>query len=130
MPSTTIAGAHCNIRLRLAGPDIMTTVESLHHVGIAVTDPVRSRHFYTTVLCLEEIPRPDFYFDGAWFRVGEQHIDLDVQRRTAMPREDGLRTAAITSRCASAAIAVTLSIRDCSACRSRGGRTTRHRGRR
>ena len=50
----------------------MTTVESIHHVGIAVADLIRSRQFYTTVLCLEEIPRPDFDFDGAWFRVGEQ----------------------------------------------------------
>ena len=70
----------------------MTTVESIHHVSIAVTDLVRSRHFYTTVLCLEEIPRPDFDFDGAWFRVGEQQIHLIVQRRTEMSREDGLRT--------------------------------------
>ena len=70
----------------------MTTVESLHHVGIAVTDLVRSRHFYATVLCLEEIPRPDFDFDGAWFRVGEQQIHLIVQRQAEMPREHGLRT--------------------------------------
>jgi len=70
----------------------MTTVESLHHVGIAVTDLVRSRHFYTTVLCLEEIPRPDFDFDGAWFRVGDQQIHLIVQRRTEMPWEDDIRT--------------------------------------
>jgi glyoxylase I family protein len=70
----------------------MTTVESIHHVGITVTDLVRSRHFYATVLCLEEIPRPDFDFDGAWFRVGEQQIHLIVQRRTEMPREAGLRT--------------------------------------
>jgi hypothetical protein len=41
------------------------------------------------VLCLEEIPRPDFDFDGAWFRVGEQQIHLIVQRRTEMPCEDG-----------------------------------------
>jgi len=70
----------------------MTTVESLHHVGIAVTDLARSRHFYTTVLCLEEIPRPDFDFDGAWFRVGDQQIHLIVQRRTEMPWEDSIRT--------------------------------------
>ena len=70
----------------------MTTVESLHHVGIAVTDLARSRHFYTAVLCLEEIPRPDFDFDGAWFRVGDQQIHLIVQRRTEMPWEDGIRT--------------------------------------
>ena len=71
----------------------MTTVESIHHVGIAVTDLVRSRHFYTTVLCLEEIPRPDFDFDGAWFRVGEQQIHLIVQTQTEMRTQGaGLRT--------------------------------------
>jgi len=70
----------------------MTTVESIHHVGIAVTDLARSRHFYTTVLCLEEVPRPDFDFDGAWFRAGEQQIHLIVRRPTEMSREDGFHT--------------------------------------
>lgn len=71
----------------------MTTVEHIHHVGIAVTDLARSRHFYTTVLCLEEIPRPDFDFDGAWFGVGGQQIHLIVQHQTEMLREHGsLRT--------------------------------------
>ena len=70
-----------------------TTVDSIHHVGIAVADLDRSRHFYTTVLCLEEIPRPDFDFDGAWFRVGEQHIHLIVVRVTEMQQQQGgLRT--------------------------------------
>jgi glyoxylase I family protein len=71
----------------------MTIVESIHHVAIGVADLVRSRHFYTTVLGLEEIPRPAFDFDGAWFRVGAQHIHLIVQRQTEMRHEHAsLRT--------------------------------------
>ena len=71
----------------------MTIVESIHHVAIGVADLVRSRRFYTTVLGLEEIPRPAFDFDGAWFRVGEQHIHLIVQCQTEMRHEGAsLRT--------------------------------------
>jgi glyoxylase I family protein len=71
----------------------MMTVESIHHVAIGVADVIRSRRFYATVLGLEEIPRPAFDFDGAWFRVGEQHIHLIVQRPTEMPHGSaGLRT--------------------------------------
>jgi glyoxylase I family protein len=56
----------------------MLTVESIHHVAIGVTDLARARHFYAAVLGLEEIPRPAFDFDGAWFRVGLQQIHLIV----------------------------------------------------
>lgn len=66
----------------------MMTVESIHHVAIGVTDLTRARHFYTAVLGLEEIPRPAFDFDGAWFRVGEQQIHLIVRRGTETRREN------------------------------------------
>jgi len=67
----------------------MTTVESIHHVAIGVADLVRARRFYTAVLCLEEIPRPAFDFDGAWFRAGSQQIHLIVRRRADLRRENG-----------------------------------------
>jgi len=58
------------------------TVESIQHVALGVADLARARVFYTAVLGLDEIPRPAFDFDGAWFRVGEQQIHLIVERRT------------------------------------------------
>ena len=63
------------------------TVESIQHVALGVADLARARDFYTTVLGLDEIPRPAFDFDGAWFRVGEQQIHLIVERRTETRRD-------------------------------------------
>jgi catechol 2,3-dioxygenase-like lactoylglutathione lyase family enzyme len=45
-------------------------VTGLDHVGLHVADPGRSRAFYTAVLGLEEIARPDLGFPGHWLRVG------------------------------------------------------------
>jgi len=58
----------------------MLELEVLHHVAVPVSDLARARAFYTGVLGLEEIPRPDFPFDGAWYRVGNQEIHLIVSR--------------------------------------------------
>ena len=58
----------------------MLELEVLHHVAIPVSDLARARAFYTGVLGLEEIPRPNFPFDGAWYRVGNQEIHLIVSR--------------------------------------------------
>ena len=54
----------------------MTSIESVHHVAVRVTDVARARRFYAEVLGLEEIDRPGFDFPGAWFRVGVQQIHL------------------------------------------------------
>jgi catechol 2,3-dioxygenase-like lactoylglutathione lyase family enzyme len=42
----------------------------LNHVALHVKDVARSCEFYRTVLQLQPIPRPDFPFAGAWFRLG------------------------------------------------------------
>jgi catechol 2,3-dioxygenase-like lactoylglutathione lyase family enzyme len=42
-----------------------------HHVSFSVRDLARSRHFYGTLLGLEEIARPAMGIDGAWYRAGE-----------------------------------------------------------
>jgi catechol 2,3-dioxygenase-like lactoylglutathione lyase family enzyme len=58
----------------------MLELESLHHVAISVSDLSRSKDFYANVLGLEEIARPAFPFDGAWYRVGRQEVHLIVSR--------------------------------------------------
>jgi catechol 2,3-dioxygenase-like lactoylglutathione lyase family enzyme len=58
----------------------MLEFETLHHIAISVSDLARARQFYGEVLGLEEIPRPNFPFDGAWYRVGRQEVHLIVSR--------------------------------------------------
>lgn len=47
-------------------------IEELNHVAIYVKDLETSYRFYHEVLELESLPRPDFNFPGAWFRLGKQ----------------------------------------------------------
>ena len=60
----------------------MIVVETLHHVSINVTDLVRAREFYGTVLGLRELPRPDFDFPGAWYALGDRQLHLIVHPPT------------------------------------------------
>ena len=58
----------------------MLEFEVLHHVAISVSDLARAKAFYSGVLGLEEIARPAFPFDGAWYRIGDQEVHLIVSR--------------------------------------------------
>ncbi|MCP8970196.1 VOC family protein [Ectobacillus ponti] len=57
----------------------MIQYEELHHIGVNVTNLEQAKHFYGTVLCLQELNRPAFDFPGAWYAVGNQQIHLLVQ---------------------------------------------------
>jgi glyoxylase I family protein len=58
----------------------------VHHVSINVTDIDESRGFYTDVLGMATLPRPDFDFPGAWLDAGEQQIHLiEVEGFEASP---------------------------------------------
>ena len=48
----------------------------VHHVSLNVTDVAAATRFYTDVLGMELIARPDFDFDGAWLAVAGQQIHL------------------------------------------------------
>jgi catechol 2,3-dioxygenase-like lactoylglutathione lyase family enzyme len=52
-------------------------MKGIQHCAIVVSDVDRARHFYTTVLGLEELPRPgNFRFGGAWLRAGDDELHL------------------------------------------------------
>lgn len=51
-------------------PSTSYTVLELNHVALDVSDVPASVAFYRDVLGLPELPRPDFGFPGAWFRLG------------------------------------------------------------
>ena len=80
----------------------MIGIESLHHIGICVTDLVRAKHFYGDILGLPELPRPPFDFGGAWDKVGNREIHLIVHPPTLTMR----RTRAIDARDGHLAIGV------------------------
>ena len=57
------------------------TVLELNHIALYVADLEASIHFYSKVLGLPVLPRPDFGFPGAWFRLGlTQELHLIVGR--------------------------------------------------
>jgi glyoxylase I family protein len=51
---------------------------SIHHVAVIVTDLAAAKAFYGDVLGLEELPRPPFDFEGAWYAVGDRQLHLIV----------------------------------------------------
>ena len=48
----------------------------IHHVSINVTDVEAALAFYLNILELEQLPRPDLGFPGAWLKSGDQEIHL------------------------------------------------------
>ena len=57
-------------------------VADIHHVSINVSDTSRALEFYTGILGMTPLPRPDFSFGGAWLDAGNGHqvhlIEADV----------------------------------------------------
>ncbi len=62
--------------------------ESLHHVSLTVTDLEKAKHFYENILCLKELPRPDFDFPGAWYEIQNQQLHLIVYPNSQTIRKD------------------------------------------
>lgn len=58
----------------------MIVFENIHHVSLSVTDIKQAKHFYGTILELEEIDRPNFDFPGAWYKIGDQQVHLIVYK--------------------------------------------------
>lgn len=64
-------------------------LENLHHVSIAVKDLEASKTFYTQILGLQEIERPDFDFGGAWYQLGDRQLHLIRDERGTSTFRDG-----------------------------------------
>jgi catechol 2,3-dioxygenase-like lactoylglutathione lyase family enzyme len=58
-------------------------VKAIDHVTIVVQDIQRSTEFYTKVLGMRQIERPNFGFPGAWFQAGNTQIHLVLQSKQA-----------------------------------------------
>jgi glyoxylase I family protein len=58
----------------------------IDHVAVSVQDVERARHFYSRVLELPEIPRPNFSFSGVWYRLGS--IMIHVIEKKSVPDAD------------------------------------------
>ena len=55
---------------------------ALNHVALHVADLDKSLAFYRDVLQLQSLPRPNFTFPGAWFRLGgDQELHLIGERK-------------------------------------------------
>lgn len=49
---------------------------SLNHASLIVSNLDRSMSFYSEILGLRQIDRPDLGFPGIWFQLGDQQIHL------------------------------------------------------
>ena len=56
----------------------MLTYKGFHHISLTVSNIGRAKEFYSNILCLEELTRPPFDFEGAWYKIGDQQIHLIV----------------------------------------------------
>ncbi|HIG64012.1 MAG TPA: glyoxalase [Methyloprofundus sp.] len=66
----------------------------LHHSSLMISDLEASVKFYTEIVGLQQVPRPDLGFPGAWFQLGENqqlHILLldNIDPTTGRPEHGG-----------------------------------------
>ncbi len=66
----------------------MIKYKELHHVSITVTNLEKAKDFYSNILSLHEIERPNFDFPGAWYSVGNQQLHLIVLPESQTIRKD------------------------------------------
>lgn len=65
----------------------------LHHVSIVATDLARSVAFYRSVFGLEQIERPPFSTDGAWFACGALQVHIIINPAGTFRRAATIDTA-------------------------------------
>lgn len=65
----------------------LVPVKCLNHVSIETRDVERLRVFYSQVLGLQQLDRPDFGFAGAWFRLSQDVALHIIERDPLKPGE-------------------------------------------
>jgi glyoxylase I family protein len=71
----------------------LITYEGIHHVSFVVSNLQVSKAFYSSVLNVQEIERPNFNFPGAWFQAGQQQIHLiEYKDALRLPKGWGIDT--------------------------------------
>ncbi len=60
-------------------------VRVIDHVTFVVKDLERSRAFYVDLLGMEQVTRPDFDFQGLWFKAGTTLIHLILEHEKSGP---------------------------------------------
>jgi catechol 2,3-dioxygenase-like lactoylglutathione lyase family enzyme len=68
----------------------MFGIKTVHHVSLPVTDLERARRFYTKIVGLVEIARPNFDFPGTWYQVGDRTLHLIVHDRSTFRTGKGV----------------------------------------
>lgn len=53
-----------------------------------MTDLEKAKEFYSGILCLKEIERPNFDFPGAWYEIEGQQLHLIVDPSSQTIRQD------------------------------------------
>ncbi|MFT4416846.1 VOC family protein [Fredinandcohnia humi] len=66
----------------------MIKYHEIQHVSLTVTNLERAKDFYSNILCLKEIERPDFDFPGAWYKINSQQLHLIVLPDSQTIRKD------------------------------------------
>ncbi|MEO1879805.1 MAG: VOC family protein, partial [Methylococcales bacterium] len=48
----------------------------IHHSSLIVSDAKASLNFYTNIIGLKQLERPNLPFPGVWLEIGQQQIHL------------------------------------------------------
>lgn len=54
----------------------MQNITQLHHSSVIVASTAASVDFYSKIIGLTQLPRPELPYPGAWFAVGTQQVHL------------------------------------------------------
>ncbi len=62
-------------------------VKQIDHISIVVKNLEASRRFYVDALGMEQVPRPNFSFDGLWFQAGTTLVHLILEHSESGPAD-------------------------------------------
>ncbi|WP_437229566.1 VOC family protein [Planctomicrobium sp. SH661] len=73
-------------------------VKQIDHVTLVVANLEASRRFYVDVLGMQQVPRPNFNFDGLWFQAGSTLIHLILEHAESGPAGNHIPPGSSVSR--------------------------------